>query len=390
MTMSNAISVQKRFTWGVYPNRGLVFTKGEGAFLITPEGERYLDLMTNYGVNILGYGHPAVNEALIRQLEALPTLHGSFANDTRAAASRALAQKVGTRPGQVYWSNSGTEAVEAALKLAVLATGKKKFVACENAYHGKTLGALSATYGQHYRERFEPLLWHFSHISYDDPQALESAIDGETAAFIVEPIQGEGGICVPSDGYLAEVRRICTERNTLLVLDEIQTGTGRTGTFLASAASGVEGDIVCLGKGLAGGMPVGATVATEAVTAAVYRSAHTSTFGGNPMACAGVLAVLQCLTEEQMRHVAELGDYFRENLRRIGDERILQVSGKGLMIGMAVGSLRDEILKGLQRERILAIPAGADVVRFLPPYIVTRAEIESAVEAVRSVLQKLA
>jgi acetylornithine/succinyldiaminopimelate/putrescine aminotransferase len=387
--MSNAIAIQKRFLWSVYPNRGLVFAKGEGAYLITPEGERYLDLMTNYGVSIFGYQHPSINRALIQQLEELPTLHGSFANDTRAAASRALAQRAARRPGQVYWSNSGTEAIEAALKLAVLATGKKKFLACENAYHGKTLGALSATHGQHYRERFEPLLWNFLHIPYDDPRALESAIDGETAAFVVEPIQGEGGICVPSGNYLAEVRRICSERRILLIVDEIQTGTGRTGTFLASEASGIEGDIVCLGKGLAGGMPVGATIATEEVAGAVYRSAHTSTFGGNPMACAGVLAVLQCLTEERMGHIAETGEYFRESLRQIGDDRIRGVSGKGLMIGISAGPLRDEILKGLQREKVLAIPAGADVVRFLPPYIVTHDQVEQAVEAMRVVLRRI-
>jgi acetylornithine/succinyldiaminopimelate/putrescine aminotransferase len=387
--MNNSIAVQKRFLWNVYPNRGLVFTKGEGAFLLTPEGERYLDLMTNYGVNILGYHHPAVYEALVRQLAALPTLHGSFANDTRAAASRALAQKTGRRPGQVYWSNSGTEAVEAALKIAVLATKKKKFVACENAYHGKTLGALSATHGQHYREPFEPLLWQFTRIPYDDPQALESAIDGETAAFIVEPIQGEGGICVPAESYLSEVRRICGERGILLIIDEIQTGVGRTGVFLASAAAGVDADIVCLGKGLAGGIPVGATVATESVAAAVYRSAHTSTFGGNPLACAGTLAVLQCLTEELMRNVTEMGEYFRNCLLQIDDRRVCGVSGKGLMIGLQAGTLRDEILKGLQREKVLAIPAGSDVVRFLPPFIIERDQIDSAVAAVRSVLQAM-
>jgi len=387
--MSASLAMQQKFMLNVYPNRGLDFRRGEGVYLISAGGDRYLDMMSNYGISILGYNYPAVNEALIRQLHDLPALHCSFGNDMRALASRRLVQRIQRRAGQVYWSNSGAEAVEAALKLAVMATGKKRFVACTNGYHGKTLGALSATDGDKYRRSFEPLLWEFSRIPFDDPSALDQALDNETAAFIVEPIQGEGGIMVARDGYLRSVREICTAHKALLILDEIQTGTGRTGTFLASAREGIEADVVCLGKGLAGGLPVGATVVSAEVASRAARSSHTSTFGGNPLACAGVNAVLDYLEDAELQRIASLGLHFHRELDCLGDARITAVRGRGLMIGAVLGGCRDEVLKGLQHEKVLAIPAGSDVVRFLPSYIIEKAHIDRTVEALRTVLQKL-
>ena len=239
-----------------------------------------------------------------------------------------LVQRVLRPTGQVYWSNSGAEAVEAALKLAVMATGKKRFLACIHGYHGKTLGALSATDGDKYRRSFEPLLWEFTHIPFDDPAALEQALDDETAAFIVEPIQGESGIRVARDGYLRSAREMCTARKVLLILDEIQTGTGRTGTFLACAREGIEADIVCLGKGLAGGLPVGATVVSAEIAARAVRSSHTSTFGGNPLACAGVNAVLDYLQDAELERISRLGLYFRQEMERLRGDRVDCRAGK--------------------------------------------------------------
>jgi acetylornithine/LysW-gamma-L-lysine aminotransferase len=387
--MSASLAMQQKFMLNVYPNRGLDFRRGDGVHLISAEGERYLDMMSNYGISILGYNHPRVNDALIRQLEVLPALHCSFGNDRRALASRRLVQRILRQAGQVYWSNSGAEAVEAALKLAVMATGKRRFVACTNGYHGKTLGALSATDGDKYRRSFEPLLWEFTRIPFDDPSALDQVLDDETAAFIVEPIQGEGGVLVARDGYLQSVREICTSRKVLLILDEIQTGTGRTGAFLASAREGIEADIICLGKGLAGGLPVGATVVSAEVAARAVRSSHTSTFGGNPLACAGVNAVLDYLQDAELERISSLGLYFQWELDRLRCEGVAAVRGRGLMIGAVVRERRDEVLKGLQREKVLAIPAGSDVVRFLPPYIIEKAHIDDTVAALRTVLQKL-
>ena len=371
-------------TWGpvldLYPNRGLRFVGGDGAYLEASDGRRYLDLMTNYGVSLFGYRHEAIEAALSAQLHALPSLHGSFGSDLRVKASLALARRLPMDAPAICWSNSGAEAIEAAVKFAAVATGRKRFVACRGGYHGKTLGALSATDAPKYRAPFEPLLWDFVHVPYGDAAALRSAIDRETAAIVLEPIQGEAGILVPPPGYLREVRRLTTEAGVLLVVDEIQSGCGRTGRFLALDREGVSPDIVCLGKGLAGGVPVGATAVTREVAASIPRGVHTSTFGGNPLACAGALAVLNLLSDELLGQVAALGDHFMARLREAAPSAAT-VRGAGLMVGVQVGACRDEVLKGLQREGILAIPAGDDVVRFLPPYIVRPEQLDAAAEA---------
>jgi len=373
--------MQDRYLVDLYPNRGLVFVRGEGVYLETAEGHRYLDMMTNYGVNILGYGHPAVTAALMEQAQQLPTLHGSFGNNRRALASRALVERLPIAPGYLYWANSGAEAVEAALKFAVMATGKRQFIACTGSYHGKTLGALSATHAPKYRAPFEPLLWRFTHVKYGDIEALCAAINEDTAAFIVEPVQGESGVVAPPAGYLRQVSDACAARGVLLILDEIQTGCGRTGAFTAAEHEGVRPEIMCLGKGLAGGIPIGVTAVCERVAATVTRGSHTSTFGGNPLAAAGVGAVLASLDDAMLTRIAALGEFFRAQLREIRHELIADVRGRGLMVGLALKGRRDDVLKRLQRERILAIPAGADVVRFLPAYVIERDELARVAEA---------
>lgn len=365
----------------LYPNRGLRFVKGEGAYLEAADGRRYLDLMSNYGVSIFGYGHPAITARLAAQLEALPTLHGSFASDVRSRASAALARRLPMDSPALAWSNSGAEAVEAALKFAAMATGRKRFVACRGGYHGKTLGALSATDSAKYRAPFEPLLWTFAHVDYGDAEAVRRALDERTAAVIVEPIQGEGGVVVPPEGYLRAVRQATEEAGVLLAVDEIQTGCGRTGRFLAIDRDGVSPDLLCLGKGLAGGIPVGVTAVSRAVAARIPRGLHTSTFGGNPLACAGVLAVLDLLSDSQLSDVERLGEGFRSALRASRTDSPTDVRGMGLMVGVRVGDRRDDVLKALQRDGVLAIPAGADVVRFLPPYVVGAADLDLAAGA---------
>jgi LysW-gamma-L-lysine/LysW-L-ornithine aminotransferase len=363
----------------LYPVRGLRIVKGGGAYLEAADGRQYLDLMTNYGVSIFGHAHPAITAALTAQLVALPTLHGSFANDVRVKASLALARRLPMAAPAVSWLNSGAEAVEAALKFAAVATGRKRFIACRNAFHGKTLGALSATSSSKYREPFEPLLWDFAHVDYGDADALRQALDDRTAAVIVEPIQGEGGVCVPAAGYLKQIRRLTGEAGVLLIADEIQTGCGRTGRFLALEHESVSPDIVCLGKGLAGGIPAGAVAVSGMVAGAIPRGLHTSTFGGNPLACAGALAVLNLLSPECLSGVERLGELFTARLREVLPPS-MTVRGRGLMVGVSVPERRDEVLKSLQRNGILAIPAGADVVRFLPPYIVSPDDLLRAAE----------
>jgi len=369
-----------------YPNRGLTFVEGDGVFLIEAGGGRFLDLMSNYGVAIFGYGPSDLTESLQRQIQRLPCLHGSFANDMRSEAAEALVSRCGGGLARVAFTNSGAEANEAALKFAALATGKKRFVACRSGFHGKTLGALSATDGMKYRQAFEPLLWDFHFIPYDDLAALESVIDPQTAAFIVEPIQGESGVHLPAEGYLRRAAEICRSRGVLTIIDEIQTGTGRTGHFLASHPEGIAYDIVTLGKGLAGGIPAGATLVSGRVAEAIPRGGHTSTFGGNPLAAAGVLATLKLLDQALLSHITEIGTYFRERLKTRLSPFLKDVRGRGLMIGLETAHSRDSVLKGLQKEHVLAIPAGDLVVRFLPPYLIEKAHIDLAIEKLDRVL----
>lgn len=378
--------LHQKYIVNTYPNRGLNIVRGDGVYLYTDRDEQYLDLMANYGVNIFGHSHPAITKALIDQLPKLVTLHGSFVNDQRSLAAEMLVARCGGGLSQVYFANSGAEAVEAAIKFAVLATGKKKFIACHHAYHGKTLGALSAIGTEKYKTPFQPLLWDFQSIPFNDAEALESVIDDQTAAFIVEPVQGEGGILVPSPEYLQKVRAICDAHGALLIIDEIQSGMGRTGTFLASSVAAISYDIVCLGKGLAGGMPVGATLVSAKVGAKIPRNSHTSTFGGNPLTCAGIIASLNLLDEPMLEHVRSVGEYCMSQLKSIQSPHIKEVRGAGLMIGIDVGEKRNDLLKQLQKEHILAIPAGESTIRFLPAFLIQKKEIDIAIESLKSIL----
>ncbi|PIQ70243.1 aspartate aminotransferase family protein [Candidatus Shapirobacteria bacterium CG03_land_8_20_14_0_80_40_19] len=378
--------LQQKYLVNTYPNRGLVLTRGKGVYLYDQNEEKYLDMMSNYGVNIFGYNHPYLLEKLSDQLKKLITLHCSFNNDTRAMSAEALVKRCAGGLTQVYFSNSGTEAIEAALKFAVLATGKKKFIACNNAYHGKTLGALSATSGEKYRAPFEPLFWNFKHIAYNNLLELEKAIDDQTAAFIVEPVQGEGGIILPDDNYLTNVRKICDRARILLILDEIQTGVGRTGYFLASEKEKISYDIVCLGKGLAGGIPIGASLVSQKVALKIPKLIHSSTLGGNPLACGGILAILELLDEKTLKKVGRLGDYFIQQLKTVKLPLVKEIRGKGLMIGVELDDKRNEILRQLQINKILAIPAGENVVRFLPPYTIEKENIDLVIKKLKEIL----
>ncbi len=383
----DSIALQQARTANTYVNRGLCLTHGAGAYLVSENGDRYLDLMSNYGVSVFGYGHPTLTATLSHQISTLTTLHNSFSNTTRAEASDALVKRCGADYHQVYWSNSGAEAIEAALKFAVLTTKKKRFIVCDHGYHGKTLGALSATAGEKYKAPFQPLLWDFVQIPFNNLAALEQALNDQTAAFIVEPIQGEGGIHPPTTGYLTRVKELCAAKGALLILDEIQTGIGRTGTFLASHKEQVIGDIVCLGKGLAGGIPVGATVFNQRIADTITKHIHTSTFGGNPLACAGVLVTLSLLTDSQLERVKTLEAEFKTWQARLASPLLSDTRGEGLMLGFVVKDKRNELLKALQNEHVLAIPAGEDVIRLLPPFILTDEDMAFGFNAFQNALK---
>ena len=378
--------LDEKYLLDTYPRRGVTFLRGKGVYLYDDKGRKYLDMMSNYGVNIFGHGYSELNKALKNQLSRLTNLHCGFSNDKRSLASQALIKRCGENFAKVYWGNSGAEAIEAALKFAAFATGKKKFVAAKNSFHGKTLGALSAMGKKEYRQPFEPLLWNFVHAEFGSPKAVREVIDNKTAAVILEPIQGEGGIILPPINYLKEVREICDKNNILLILDEVQTGLGRTGTFLASEDFGVEVDILCLGKALGGGIPVGATLVTEEISRKLTKGLHTSTFGGNPLASAGALATLNLIDKKLLSHVRNLGLYFLKQLGQIKSNQITEVRGKGLMIALELQSKNTPFLKALQEKKILAIPAGNNVVRFLPPFIIEKEHIDEVTAALKEIL----
>ena len=382
----NKTNDSKNYLIALYPNRGITFTKGNGVYLYDQNGETYLDLGSNYGVNIFGYNHPSITKALQRQLNNLVNLHCSFNNHVRTQAAENLLKATSGRLSKIFFSNSGAEAIEAALKFARVATGKSHFIAMKNAYHGKTLGALSATGGDRYRNPFLPLLWNFTHVSLGDIEELQCSISSNTAAIMIEPVQGEGGIHVAPQEFYSQLQDICLRRNILLIVDEIQTGGGRTGTFLAGEQFGLKPDILCLGKGIAGGIPIGVTLVTREISSKIPMLIHTSTFGGNPLACAGILAVLKELENGKVfDEVKELGKYFLDQLKSINTPKIIEVRGLGLMIGMELEENATPVLRALQQERIIALPAGSNIVRFLPPLTITKNELDKAISTLKRI-----
>jgi putrescine aminotransferase len=381
---------------------GTVSASADGMFLTDVEGNEWLDFLGGLGVFSLGHRHPKVVAAVRDQLERLPLTIPIFFTQQQAELAEALAQVLPGRLQYSFFCNSGAEAVEGALKLARVATGRTEIIAAERAYHGKTMGALSASGRELFKTPFEPLVPDCRQVPFGDIAALEAAVSERTAAVLLEPIQGEGGVIVPPDDYLPAVRRLCTERGALLIADEVQTGFGRTGKLFAVEHWGVEPDLICLAKALGGGvMPLGAFCGTPEVWEPFREKPwlHTSTFGspgGNPMACAAGLAALRAVQEEGLaERAAELGAYFLGQLRQLQAEfpqQIREVRGKGLLLGL---EFLDEDVAGLtiagvaRRHVIVAYYlSNPRVFRFEPPLIVTREQIDRAVNAFREALQE--
>jgi acetylornithine/LysW-gamma-L-lysine aminotransferase len=367
----------------LYNKRDITLVRGDGVHLYDREGRRYLDAMSNYGVNVLGHRHPAVDSAVRHQLDQLISCHQSFYNDARAEFERVLLRMLPPELCRIAFANSGTEAIEAAMKFARIASGRQRIIAAEHAYHGRTFGALSVTHDPKYRDPFRPLLDGCEHVAYDDLDALEAILPG-AAAVILEPIQGEAGVRVPSKGYLAAVRELCDRHGALLILDEVQTGIGRTGKLFAFEHEGVVADILAVSKGLANGLPIGVTVVRQEVADKVPTGSHGSTFAGNPLACAAARATLQTVGEQHLLdHVAESGAWFVAGLNGLSHPLVLQVRGRGLMVAAELKTRATAVLKAMQREGVLALPAGNRTIRFLPPLIMTRDELDRVVEVFR-------
>jgi len=385
LTAQEIIEMEAQHTSGLYAKQPIVFVRGQGATLWDAEGTPYLDCAAGHGAANLGHGNARVAAAIGQQAATLITLFETFPNDKRAALMVKMASLM---PGmeRVFFCNSGTEAVEAAIKFARLSTGRSGIVAAMRAFHGRTYGSLSATFNKKYHAGFEPLVPGFSHVSYNNLEALEKALTPETAAFIFEVVQGEGGVYPADEAYVQGVRKLCSERGVLMIVDEIQTGIGRTGKFFAVQHSGVTPDLLCTAKSLAGGLPMGAVLIGPAVKN-LAPGAHGSTFGGNPLACAAALAALEVIEEEDLvNQAAQKGAYLMDKLRQIQSPLIREVRGKGLMVGIELKQKVVPYLRALQERHILALNAGLTTIRLLPPLVISYEQIDQLVAALSEVL----
>jgi LysW-gamma-L-lysine/LysW-L-ornithine aminotransferase len=365
---------------------GPQIVRGEGASLWDASGRRYVDLGASHGVGNLGCSHPEVVRAVQRQASELLYLGTGFDVPVR---TQFLERLVGLLPpslDRVFLSNSGTEAVEAAIKIARSATGRPKVVAAMRGFHGRTYGALSATWRKEFREPFEPLVPGFVHVPFNDVAALNDTVDETTALVLVEPVQGEGGVHVATHEFLAAARARTQATGALLAFDEVQTGVGRTGRLFAFERWGVVPDILVLAKSLAGGVAIGATVTREEVRSR-FRGSHHSTFGGHPLACAAGVAALEVTVRERLWERAErLGEYARERLAQLPPERVRDVRGLGLLIGLELRERVTPYLARLEERGFLALPAGATVLRLLPPLVIAEDDLRAGLEAIEEVV----
>jgi LysW-gamma-L-lysine/LysW-L-ornithine aminotransferase len=365
----------------------VVFVRGEGALLFDADGRRYVDGMAGIAVASVGHGNERLAQALADQARRLIVCPQNLGSDVRTAFAEALFRYLPAPLERVFFANSGTEVNEAALKWAQQATGRKRVIAAKRGFAGRTLGALAMTYEEKYRAPYEPLSVPVDFVRYDDVAELEAAVGPETAMIWLEPIQGEGGVHPASDAYLRRARELADTFGALLAIDEIQSGVGRTGSFLASSASGVVPDILTLAKGLAGGVPIGALVMTDAVARAMPAGGHGTTFGGNPLAAAAGLAVLREIEERDlMGNAVRMGARFRDGLERLANPRIREVRGRGLMLGVEFKEKVAPIIAALREEGVLVINAGATVIRFVPPLVIDAAQIDEVVAAFARVL----
>ena len=370
----------------VFARYPLVLSHGEGPYVYDSEGKKYLDFLAGIAVNILGHGHPALVKAIAEQAGKLIHCSNLYYTEPQATLAARLAELTGF--DRVFLANSGAEANEGALKLArkygkTLSPDRVEIITAENSFHGRTLATLTATGQPKYREGYEPLPAGFRYVTYNDLDSLKSVISDKTCAVLIEPIQGEGGVYVPDEGYLAAVRELCNQTGALLIFDEIQTGMGRTGHLLASQTFGVKPDIVTLAKGLGGGVPIGAFLTTDKIAGAFHAGDHGTTFGGNPLASAAGNAVLDVLAQENLAaNASARGEYLMAELRKLQGKYpslIKDVRGCGLMVGMELTVPgRDIVNRCLEAGAIINCTAGT-VLRFVPPLNITNNHIDELI-----------
>jgi acetylornithine/LysW-gamma-L-lysine aminotransferase len=385
------IDAENRLMANVFAKKPVVLTRGKGALVWDVNGKEYVDCNSSYGVALFGHCHPRIVEALCKQAEQLISCHAGYYNDKRSEFLQKLTSITPKGLNKAFLSNSGAESVECALKLARKYAGKPEIIAVMGAFHGKTMGALSATWDKKYREPFLPLVPEIKHVPPDNLEKAREAVGEKTAAILVEPIRGEGGVRVPPDGYLKGLRELCDEKNILLMFDEVQTGLGRTGKLFACEHWGVVPDVMCLAKPLAGGLPLGATVAREDVMSAFKVGDHSTTYSGNPLVCAAGCAAIDVLVEEKLaERAAMLGVYFKSNLEKLQSKHksVKEVRGLGLMLGMETKFDGLNVILKAMDKGVLVLDAGRNVLRFLPPLVISKEQIDKALSVLDSVLEE--
>ena len=374
---------EDEFMGNLYQRFPVTIEKGLGSHVWDTDGKEYIDCMGGYGVALVGHRNERVVNAIKLQLEKIITVHSSLYNKTREEFLENLIKIAPKNLSQVHLNNSGAEAVEAAIKFARKFTGKKGMIAMNGSYHGKSMGALSLTFSPKYRKVFQPLVEKVVFSPFGDIESLRSKIDEDTGFVILEPIQGESGIHVAPDGFLQEVRKTCDEKNILLIFDEIQSGFGRTGKMWASEHWNTIPDIMCLAKGIAGGVPMGATLVRHDILACMSKGEHSSTFGGNPLSCAAGTAAIKALTQDGLvENAAKMGKIFFEGLQNLKDRHkiIREIRGKGLMIGIELKfEVKDILLEGIEKG-VLLLYSGRNVIRLLPPLVITQEDIAKVLE----------
>lgn len=390
-TLANVNELEDQHSSGAYLKRDITIVRGAGATLWDDRGNAYIDCVGGQGAANLGHCHPAVLEAIARQSAELITCPELFHNPVRAEYQAALC--AAANMPRAFLCNSGTEANEAALKIARLKTGRTGIIATMRGFHGRTMGALSATWNKEYREPFQPLIPNVTHVPYNNIDKLREALNADTAAVIIEVMQGEGGVHPAQDGYLQAVQEACHANGTLLIIDEVQTGFGRTGYLFAHQRDGVQPDLLTVAKSMAGGIPMGAVLIGERV-GELPPGTHGSTFGGNPLACAAGLAVLGILNRQDAEENQDLvtrarvlGEQVVNHLRaNLSENAAREVRGRGFMIGIELRGKAAPILKALQERGVLALPAGPNVLRLLPPLVISDDDLWRAVTIIEETL----
>lgn len=386
-SQEEVFELEKRYIMQTYRRPQLVITEGKGAIVKDFFGNEYIDCVGGIAVNAVGYSHPVVVKAIQEQAAKLMHVSNLYYTEPQVRLAEKLAALSGMN--KAFFCNSGAESIEAAMKLACKVTGKRGFIAAQGSFHGRTVVSLSATYEPKFRRPFEPLLLKsVKFVQYNDAAAISDAIDEETAAVMLEPIQGENGVIIPSAGYLNEVREICTEKGVLLILDEVQTGFGRTGKWFGKDHDGVEPDIMTLAKALGAGFPIGAILARDGIE--FEASEHASTFGGNPLACATALASINVIEAEKLvERSREFGNYFMDHVR---DENglesrlaVKEIRGKGLMMAIELTQPCSELVEKAVERRILVNCTVGNVIRLVPPLVISKEQLDTVV----SVLQEL-